>query len=171
MTAKETGMTTDDVLEYVHIHVAGAVVRPGVYRLLAGARACDALALAGGETAQAHLAVVNLASLLADGQQLYIPTQLEVKASGASAWPGGPGTGGAAWVSANGGGAGQGPLDINSASGKLLEQLPGIGPVLAARIVAYRAANGRFGSVEDLLKVSGIGPAKLADVRGLVTVR
>lgn len=161
------------VLAHLHVHVAGAVARPGVYRLLEGARACDALALAGGETAQAHLAAVNLASLLTDGQQLYIPTQAEVQASGASVWTAGIAPGGASAGTAYGLGAGavRGPLDINNASSKALEDLPGIGPVLAARIVAYRAANGRYKSVEDLLKVSGIGPAKLADIRELVTVR
>ncbi|MDP2872251.1 MAG: helix-hairpin-helix domain-containing protein [Bacillota bacterium] len=157
-------------LEYVHVHVAGAVARAGVYRLVAGARACDALALAGGETAQAYLAAVNLASLLSDGQQLYIPSQAEVRASGSAIWPGGLPAGGVAGAG-SGVAAIPGPLDINSASSKALEDLPGIGPVLAARIVAYRAANGRYSTVDDLLKVSGIGPARLADIRDRITVR
>lgn len=147
------------------------MARPGVYRLVFGARACDALALAGGETPQAHLAAVNLAALLFDGQQLYIPTHAEVKASGSALWPGGQAAGAGPAVTGHGGGAATGLLDINSASSKALEELPGIGPVLAARIVAYRAANGRYASVDDLLKVSGIGPAKLEDIRDRVTVR
>jgi competence protein ComEA len=155
-------------VEHIYVHVAGAVVKPGVYRLLAGSRACDAVALAGGGGTRACLEAVNLAAQLSDGQQLYVPTREEVAATG-----GRPGLG--TWTggvpAAGGGGLQPGPLNVNLASESALESLPGIGPVLAERIVAYREAHGPFETTEDLLKVSGIGPGKLADLKDRVTVR
>jgi len=155
---------------HIFVHVEGAVARPGVYMLLDGARACDALALAGGETSQACLAAVNLAAVLQDGQQLYVPTRDEVAAAGGGAGNGGqwayPGGGQAAV-----GGARAGPLNVNLATAQALESLPGIGPVIAGRIVAYRETNGPFKAIEDLLKVSGIGPSRLADLKDRVVIR
>lgn len=156
-------------LGHIFVHVEGAVASPGVYRLLEGARACDALALAGGETVRACLWAVNLAAVLQDGQQLYVPTSEEVAAVGGAA-------AGGQWASVSSGwkAAGErspGPINVNLANAQTLQSLPGIGPVLAGRIVAYRESNGPFGSVDDLLSVSGIGPSRLADLREKVVVR
>lgn len=130
----------------VVVHVVGEVERPGVVHLPAGSRVTDALDAAGGATAGADLAAVNLARVLADGEQVVVP---------------GPGSDDA---------ADGGALDLNRADAAALDALPGIGPVLAARIVAWRAEHGRFTSVDELAEVSGIGPALLDGLRGLVRV-
>lgn len=137
----------------VVVHVAGAVRSPGVYELAAGARVWDAVQAAGGPVADAEVDAINLARPLGDGERIYVPRRGE----------GPPGAGGA------GGGDG-GPLDLNTATAAQLETLPGIGPVLAARIVDYREQHGRFRSVRDLLKVAGIGPKKFASIEPHVRV-
>jgi competence protein ComEA len=141
----------------VRVHVAGAVRQPGVYELPQGAVVAQAIEAAGGGRPEADLEAVNLAAPLADGQQVFVPR----RAADAALEPGSQ--------------AGSTPrsvlLNINTATASELEDLPGIGPVLAERIVAYRQEHGPFQKVEDLLRVPGIGPAKLADIEGLVTVR
>lgn len=134
------------------VHVVGEVVIPGVVRLPAGARVTDALDAAGGATSAADLAALNLARTLTDGEQVRVPAPGE-----ATALPGLPGGAPAA-------------LDLNAATAPELDALPGIGPVLAERIVAWRTANGRFSRVAELTEVSGIGPALLADLEPLVAV-
>lgn len=143
----------------IFVYVSGAAATPGVYRLVDGARACDALAAAGGPRPDAHLDHINLAATLCDGQHLHIPSRAEVTAGAAASGLGQ----GAATPTA------RGPVNINKASANQLLALPGIGPVLAGRIVAYRAANGSFSKVDDLLSVQGIGPAKLAELRPFAT--
>lgn len=138
-------------LEVVVVDVVGAVRSPGVVRLPAGARVMDAVAAAGGMVS-GRAPVINMARLLVDGEQLRIGT-----APSASAVGGDPASGGA--------------LDLNSANAAQLEALPGIGPVLAQRIVSYREQHGRFARVRDLLAVPGIGDAKFADLSAAVTVR
>jgi len=133
------------------VDVAGAVRRPGLHRLTAGARVAAALAAAGGATARADLAAVNLAAPLADGEQIVVPLR---------------GAGGAA--AAAPGGAANAPVDLNSADAGQLDALPGIGPSTAAKIVAYRQEHGAFHSLAELDGVSGIGPSKLAQLKGLV---
>jgi len=135
------------------VDVAGAVRRPGLYRLRAGARIADALARAGGATARADTALVNLAAPLADGEQVLVPARV-------------PGAGGA--TAGGGPAAPGGPLDLNAATAAQLDALPGIGPVTAQKIVDYRQAHGPFRSVDDLAAIPGIGPAKIDDLRGLV---
>jgi competence protein ComEA len=132
------------------IHVAGEVVRPGLYRLAGGARVADALAAAGGATERADLAAVNLARVLEDGEQLVVP---------GPAPPGAPP-----------GAREDGKVDLNRASAAELDALPGIGPVLASRIVAYRDAHGGFGSVRDLRRVQGIGDKLYRSLAELVAV-
>lgn len=143
----------------VVVHVAGAVAAPGVVELPGGSRVADALGPAGGALPDADLAAVNLATLLADGQQVYVPTVGEDRPP-AAAPP-------AAVPTSNGNPAG--PLDLNRATAAELDELPGIGPATAQAIVAHRDANGPFASVEDLEAVRGIGPAKLDALRLLVT--
>ena len=137
------------------VDVAGAVHQPGVYEFAEGDRVIDAIERAGGPMPKADLSLLNLAAPLADGTQILVP-----KAGPPGAViPGGgaPGTSG-------------GLININSASATELETLSGIGEVLAATIVEYRDQNGPFASVDDLMDVSGIGPATLEEIRDQVTV-
>jgi len=182
----------------VVVHVDGAVARPGVVRLPPGSRVGDAVAAAGGTTEEADTRGVNLARPLVDGEQVVVPRQGEElvvtapagpgvdpgsagtaeRGTGAGGTPGG-GAGTGAWgagaagpggAGAAAGVAGVAVVDLNTADAAELDGLPGIGPVLAERIVAWRAESGPFVDVEDLTEVSGIGPAVLDDVRDLVTV-
>jgi competence protein ComEA len=134
----------------VVVHVVGAVRHPGVFRLPAGSRARDALRRAGGAGPRADLGSVNLAALLADGEQVRVP---------ARAPPGGTiATGAGATTPAA-------IVHLNGASADDLDSLDGIGPALAERIVAYRVAHGGFRSVDELDEVSGIGPVRLEALR------
>jgi competence protein ComEA len=130
------------------VDVAGAVRRPGLYRLAPGTRIADALAIAGGATRKADVTLVNLAAPLADGEQVVVPLR-------------GVASGGA-------GGSPTAPLDLNSASAEQLDALPGIGPATAAKIVSFRQQHGPFHSLDDLDAVPGIGPARIAQLKGLV---
>src|SRR3954470_1769631 len=126
----------------VYVDVVGAVRRPGLYRVPTGARVADAVARAGGVTRKAALALVNLAALVADGEQVVVPLRGEAVV-GASA-------GGAA--------APSGPVHLNSATIEQLDGLPGVGPVTAQKIVGYRTQHGGFGSGDEL----GAGPGMRA---------
>jgi competence protein ComEA len=135
------------------IDVAGAVRHPGLYRLRSGSRIDDAIALAGGATAKAQLDTVNLAAPVADGEQIVVPGRgVAVAAASASAAGSSPSA----------------PLDLNSATLEELENLPGIGPVTAQKILDYRQQHGAFHSVAELQGVPGIGPAHMAQLKGLV---
>jgi competence protein ComEA len=136
------------------IDVAGAVRRPGLYRLRSGSRVDDAIAAAGGATRKAQLDAVNLAAPVADGEQIVVPAR-------------GPG-GAAAAVGAAAGSSPSAPVDLNSATLEQLEALPGIGPVTAQKILDYRRQHGAFHSVEELQGVPGIGPSHMAQLKGLV---
>ena len=132
------------------VDVTGAVRRPGVYRLPAGARVEQAVRRAGGTTRKADAAAVNLAAKLADGQQVVVPART----------PAAVGVPSAAVSSAP-----TGPVSLNSATAEQLDQLDGVGPATAAKIIAWRTANGGFASVDDLGQVAGIGPKKLEALR------
>lgn len=159
------GTSAPPVPELV-VHVAGAVTRPGIVQLAAGARVVDAIEAAGGAVDDADLDQLNLAAPLADGVQIRVPHQGETVPVPVSPAPAAPGGGAAA------GGAPAAPVvvDLNRATAVELEQLPGIGPSLAAAIVTWRTDHGRFDRVDDLLDVPGIGPAKLATLADHVTV-
>jgi competence protein ComEA len=137
------------------IDVAGAVRRPGLYRLRSGSRIDDAIAAAGGATGKAQLDTVNLAAPVADGEQVVVPGR-GAAASGAAASPPAAGSSPSA------------PVDLNSATLEQLEALPGIGPVTAQKILDYRQQHGAFHSVNELQGVPGIGPAHMAQLKGLV---
>jgi len=136
------------------VDVAGAVRRPGLYRLQHGARVADAVAKAGGAGPKAAMDGVNLAAPLADGEQVVVPSRV----------PGG----GAVAPAGSSPAATTGPVSLSTATAEQLDALPGIGPVTAQRIVDYRTAHGAFHSVDELDAISGIGPAKLDQLRGLV---
>ena len=142
----------------ITVHVAGAVRRPGVYRLPSGSRVVDAIDQAGGTRARADVDAVNLAAPVADGVRVHVPVPGEVAATP----PTGDGTVGVSLPPAL--------VDINDADAMTLESLPGVGPATAAAIIEYRSSQGPFVSVDDLEAVPGIGPAKLDAVRDLVTV-
>lgn len=153
----------------VVVHVVGAVQQAGVVSLGAGSRVSVAIDRAGGATAEADLARLNLARVVVDGERLYVPkvgeTEVPAALDDAGAAPG-AGTGGAAGGSDDG----DAVVDLNSADQAALETLPGIGPSLAGRILEWREEHGRFVSVEDLLDVSGIGDGRFADLRDRVRV-
>jgi competence protein ComEA len=144
----------------VVVDVAGAVSRPGVIELDAGSRVVDAIAAAGGVTAKADVARLNLAAVLVDGERVYVPVVGE-----AIPVPVG-GTGDAS----SGGSTPAGPVNLNTATAEELDALPGVGPTTAQAIIEWRSQHGGFSSVDQLLEVRGIGEAKLADLRDLVTV-
>jgi len=139
------------------VHVAGAVRRPGLYRLRDGSRVADAVRRAGGAKGRADLALVNLAAPVADGQQVLIPRRGEAS-SGATAAPGSAGTGN---VPAQ-------KVHLNSATLEELDTLPGVGPVTAQKILDYRTEHGAFQTIDELDAVSGIGPARMAELKPLV---
>ncbi|MBL3690939.1 ComEA family DNA-binding protein [Leucobacter chromiireducens] len=154
------------------IHVVGEVRDPGLVELAAAARVADAIAAAGGATAAAELAGVNLARTLQDGEQLRVPNAQEAAAAGPPGAADGiaPGTDGTA-RGEPGGGAAQPTaqfVSLSRASAAELETLPRIGPALAARILEWRESNGGFASVEQLLEVPGIGDKTLDGLREYV---
>ncbi|MDR1775731.1 MAG: ComEA family DNA-binding protein [Actinomycetes bacterium] len=161
------GLTSSD--SSVTVHIAGAVHHAGVYTLPAGSRVVDAVNAAGGMTAKAATTAVNLAEALVDGGQWIIPTKAQIRSDGAA---GSTSTGSGSTTPSTGDTHGTaGSVNINTADATTLQTLDGVGPVLAQRIVDDREQNGRFGSVDDLSRVSGIGDKKLAAIRGSVTVK
>lgn len=151
------------VPDEVVVHAAGAVARPGLYRLPAGSRVADLVDAAGGLAPGADADRINLAAPLEDGQRVYIPRAGEAIPP-ENPVAGGPGPDGGGTPSA------LEPLDLNQATVDELDTLPGIGPTIAGAIVRYRDEHGPFRSVEQLLDVPGIGEAKLAQLRDLVRV-
>lgn len=137
-----------------YVHVSGAVRAPGLYVVGADARVIDAVSAAGGLADDADASAINLARPVTDGEQLVVPVEGEAPPAGPSA----------------GSGSAPGLVSVNTADAAALEELPGIGPALAARIIDWRDTEGPFATVDDLLAVSGIGPKVLESLRDLVTV-
>ena len=138
-------------LGMVTVHVAGAVRRPGLVAVSVPARVADVVAAAGGAETFADLGAMNLAAPVGDGDRVEVPVL------GAAPGPSELG-------------AGEGGVDLNRANANELQALPGVGPVIAARIVAHRDENGPFDTIEDLLDVPGIGESKLAELRTAVRI-
>jgi competence protein ComEA len=134
------------------VHVSGWVAMPGVVELGEGSIVADAVAAAGGALEGALLDSVNLAAPVQAGEHIHVPGPGEGPGPASGAEPG----------------SGGGPISLNDADLTTLETLPGVGPVIAERIIAHRESNGPFESVDDLLEVPGIGEAKLASIRDLV---
>ena len=152
--------TPEPAPKNIVVHIVGAVNNPGVYVLQEGARINDVLALAGGAAENADLRRVNLAAFAVDAMQIVIPFYGEDVGevfvfSGDASTPA----------------AGSGTVNINTATSQELQTLPGIGPVLSESIIVFRETHGRFRYVDELLNVSGIGPATLERLRPLVDVR
>lgn len=152
---QKTVVTRDDAATQeaakVMVHVAGAVVRPEVYVMKEGARVAEAIERAGGLLPDADIATINLAEKCRDGQKIYVPHAGEIESEGL---PGGVAP----------------KVNLNTASLKQLDELPGIGPKLAAEIIAYREKNNGFSGIEELKQVKGIGDSKFEDLRELVTI-
>ena len=135
----------------IYVQILGQVNRPGLYSLHDGDRAVDVVAAAGGLTPSADPASLNLARFLSDGEQIIVPALGESVPAASGTTPGGK-------------------VNINTADEPTLETLPRVGPAMAARILAWRAANGRFTAIEDLMSVSGIGEKTFDGLKDLVTV-
>jgi competence protein ComEA len=144
------------------VHVAGAVRRPGVYRLPAGARVQDAVRRAGGARGRGDVNAINLAAKVVDGQQIVVPSRPTGGAGAAVA------TGAAGTAAPGGPGATGPPVSLNNATAEQLDTLDGVGPATAQKIIAWRTQHGGFRSVADLGQVPGIGPKKLAALRDRV---
>lgn len=140
----------ESIEQFLYVHIVGEIKTPGMYQLPLGARLVDAVFAAGGLTADADNSSVNLARELSDGEQIVVFKVGEIAEAGGSA-PGGL-------------------ISINRATAEQLEELPGIGPALSSRIIAYRDANGGFKTKEDLLNVSGIGDSIFAGFTDLITL-
>lgn len=152
-----TAVVSPGAARLLVVDVVGAVHRPGLYRLPQGARVDDAVRRAGGLTRKAERAAVNLAAPLADGEQILVAA----RGSPVAAAPGtSSGDAGAAGPAA--------PVSLSAATAEQLDALPGVGPVTAQKIIAYREQHGPFTSVDALDAIPGIGPARIADLRGLV---
>ena len=143
-----TGLPSSRVV----VDVVGAVRRPGLYRLRQGSRIADAVARAGGTTAKADLAQVNLAAPLADGEQVVVPRRGVPPVGGGGSSAGTP----------------AGPVQLSTATLEQLDTLPGVGPATAQKILNYREKHGAFSSVDELDAVPGIGPKRLEQLRELV---
>lgn len=151
----EIFLPTATPMPELKVYVSGAVRRPGVYTMRDGDRLSDALAASGGASQDAQMACVNLAVRVRDEAHYHVPGAGEACVAG----------GGSTAQE-----AGRGGIDLNTASPEELETLPGIGPVKARAIVDYRAQAGGFGSVPQLMEVTGIGPATYESIRDLVYV-
>lgn len=157
--------------EPIAVHVIGAVPRPGLYEFAKGARVQDAIDAAGGLLASANIGAINLAAPLEDGQQLNIPykTGEEPAANDNNAnslvLPG------STEEPANTSQDNKDLININTASAEELDSLPGIGPTLAQRIIAYREENGPFQTIEDIVNVSGIGSSTFENIKDLITTQ
>ena len=149
-TAAVDRATSTTVGGSLHVHAAGAVARPGVVEVPAGSRVTDVVAAAGGPAPDADLDQINLAAPVTDGERVYVPHHGEAVTVA---------TGGAS------GAASDGIVNLNTADAAALESLPGVGPATAQAILDYRSEHGRFRSVDDLLNVRGIGPAKLSQIK------
>lgn len=177
--ADESPGAPDSLSQPIEVHVAGAVKHSGLYTLPAGSRVADAIHASGGPAAKADVDAVNLAERLSDGEKVYIPRHGEPGADDSAgagneignnpetaSLPGHSGRSSDKLTNPS-----QGHVDINIAGADELQRLPGVGPAMAARIIAYRQQNGSFKSPNDLMDVSGIGPKKMARMAPFVVVR
>ncbi len=160
----------------IWVDVAGAVRRPGLYSLPAGARIAAAITRAGGVRRHANAAAVNLAAKLADGQQIYVPPAGAALGAAAASGAGSPATSASTPGATGAPGATATPgipsagarISLSSATEAQLESLDGVGPALAGRIIQYREQHGGFRSIDELQEVSGIGPKRFEALKGSI---
>jgi competence protein ComEA len=152
----------------VVVHVLGAVRKPGLVTLTAGSRVQAAIEAAGGLAAKADPGELNLAQAVTDGQQIVVGTKNKPVGEVRNGTAGGSSSGAGAGGSGTGG-PGR-PVDLNTASQAELEELPGVGPVMAGKILAWRTENGRFSRVEELQEIDGVGPKTYAKLAPLCRV-
>ena len=155
------------------VHVLGAVKKPGLVTLTAGSRVQDAIDAAGGLTRKADPGELNLAQQVGDGQQIVVGTKSKPNGELRTGTVGGSSSGSTSGGSSSGGGSagtsGQ-PVNLNAASQAELEELPGVGPVMAGKIIAWRTEHGRFSRVEELQEIDGVGPKTYARLAPLCRV-
>ena len=149
------------IISTVKAYICGEVKNPGVYEIEEGARIIDLLKIAGGQTENSCLEIINLAQIVFDGQRIYIPSLEEINDSDSLFFTN---------DSNSYGFSNSGPININTANLKELESLPGIGPVIANSIIEYRTRNGSFKKKEELKNVSGIGEKKYEEIEKLVSI-
>lgn len=158
----------------VYVDIGGAVKHPMLAELPTGSRVEDAIEAAGGLKKNADMTEVNRAQILTDGEKIYIPEEGETVAGGSSGGSsGGTGSSSSGISSASGAdmvGISSGRININTADVTLLQQLTGVGPVTAQKIVDYREQNGQFSSIEDLKNVSGIGDKTFEKMKDDITI-
>lgn len=147
---------TVEVKAQVYVYVTGAVANPGVYSLDEGLRVCDAVEAAGGLTEDADASTVNLARVLSDGEHIALPTKAEVETALAQG--------------SAGGAAASSLVNINTADASALETLSGVGSATAQAIISDREQNGPFSTIEDLMRVDGIGEKKFAKLKDSICV-
>jgi len=157
--------------EPIAVHVIGAVPRPGLYEFAKAARVQDAINAAGGLLASANVGAINLAAPLEDGQQLNIPYKAGAEPTASSSDDSSLTLPGATEESTNSTQNNSELININTASVEELDSLPGIGPTIAQRIIDYREENGPFQTIDDIVNVSGIGPATFENIKELITVQ
>lgn len=157
----------------IYVHVAGEVHLPGLYKLPQGARVADAIKMAGGATSDADMDALNLAMPLKDGDKIVVPKKASQGPENPEMHAGIqiPSTANQNQESGSLQSGGTSKININTASAKELESLPGIGPVLAQRIVDYRAQKGGFKNIEEIKEVSGIGDKRFEAIKDLITVK
>ena len=155
----------------IYVHVCGAVARPGVIHVKTGTRKYEALQKVGGALPDGDLNQVNLAEYVLDGEQIYIPIKGETPFKTVRKKTVTPATAPDTSKKVDLEASTKGPYDLNSASQKELENVPGIGPALAKRILLYRSEHGKFDNYEELLKVPGIGATKLRQFRTYLFVK
>ncbi|HUQ62302.1 MAG TPA: helix-hairpin-helix domain-containing protein [Acidimicrobiales bacterium] len=155
------GAPQDGAAATITVAAAGAVARPGVYVVPSKSRVADVVAAAGGTVADADLDQVNLAARVADADRVFVPRVGQPVPAVVGAGPGGSGSAP---------GSKDNPVDLNTATAEQLDALPGVGPATAQAIISYRSSHSRFKSVDELLEVRGIGPAKFEALRTLVRV-
>ena len=155
----------------VIIHITGSVKKPGIVKLKEGSRIEDAIEAAGGLTENADISKVNLAYIVEDGTKIKIPSSQEEDIGDEEVIDNGSGENIIIEENTTSSNKSSQTININKATENELQTLPGIGASLASRIIEYRSQNGKFGSIDDIKNVNGIGESKFENIKDLITVK
>ncbi len=173
-SSAESSQPSDEASGSLYVDVGGEVKDPGVYELPAGARVFDGIEKAGGLTGKADTSLINQAERVKDGQKIFVPRKGKAGQSGSGASSAqtsiSSGTSSGAGSSASSAGSAGGKININTADSAALQQISGVGPVTAQKIIEYREQNGGFQKIEDLMNVSGIGEKTFAKLKSSITI-